>query len=143
MRNIRRWSMQKHVSDLRGLGKEFENAPDVKGAFDGFYSEEVNEKDLTIWIDPLDGSKGFTEGHLHHITCIIGVSIKNRPRLGIVHKPFSTNPYPGCGRTYVGLPESGLYSVDLITDSFGEMISSNPHYIPIFDSGEILSPASF
>jgi len=30
---------------------------------------------MVIWIDPLDGTKGFTEGHLHHITSLIGVSI--------------------------------------------------------------------
>ena len=74
-----------------------------------------------------------TEGHNHHITCMIGVSIKNRPRLGIVHKPFSTFPFPGCGRTYVGIPESGLFTIDMITDSNNELISSNPRYVPPFD----------
>lgn len=91
------------------------------------------EEDLTVWIDPLDGTKGFTEGHIHHITCIIGISVKNRPRLGIIHKPFSSFPFPGCGRTYVGVPESGLFAIDLITDSYGDMISSNPKYIPPFE----------
>lgn len=88
---------------------------------------------MTIWIDPLDGSKGFTEGHIHHLTCIIGVSIKNRPRLGIIHKPFSDWPHTGCGRTIVGVPESGLFTIDLITDSYGNAIPSEHRYVPPFD----------
>jgi 3'(2'), 5'-bisphosphate nucleotidase len=103
----------------------------------------MDERDLTIWIDPLDGSKGFTEGHLNHITCIIGISIKNRPRLGIVHKPFSTFPYPGCGRTYIGVPESGLFTVDLVTETNGELLTSGPKYVPSFSVGEEVSPRSF
>jgi len=94
--------------------QDVEEYPDVKEAFNGFYGYDIDEEELTFWIDPLDGSKGFTEGHIHHLTCIIGVSVRNRPRLGIVHKPFNTYPYHGCGRTYVGIPESGLFTVDLI-----------------------------
>ena len=57
------------------LNPVYENFPDIKEALNGFYEDEFNEEDITIWIDPLDGSKGFTEGHIHHLTCIIGISI--------------------------------------------------------------------
>jgi 3'(2'), 5'-bisphosphate nucleotidase len=43
---------------------------------------------MVIWIDPLDGTKGFVEGHLNHITSMIGLAIDGRPRAGIIHKPF-------------------------------------------------------
>lgn len=52
------------------------------------FPDEFFEDEMVIWIDPLDGTKGFTEGHLNHITSMIGVSINGRPRLGIIHKPF-------------------------------------------------------
>lgn len=39
------------------------------------FPDEVAEDDMVIWIDPLDGTKGFTEGHLHHITSLIGVAV--------------------------------------------------------------------
>ena len=39
------------------------------------FPNEFYEDDMVIWIDPLDGTKGFIEGHLHHITSLIGVSI--------------------------------------------------------------------
>ncbi len=52
------------------------------------FPDEFYEEEMVIWIDPLDGTKGFTEGHLHHITSMIGVSVNMRPRIGIIHKPF-------------------------------------------------------
>lgn len=52
------------------------------------FPSEFLEEDMVIWIDPLDGTKGFTEGHLHHITSMIGVSINKKARIGIIHKPF-------------------------------------------------------
>lgn len=52
------------------------------------FPDEFYEDEMVIWIDPLDGTKGFTEGHLHHITSLIGVAVNKRPRIGIIHKPF-------------------------------------------------------
>ena len=52
------------------------------------FPDEFFEEEMVIWIDPLDGTKGFTEGHLNHITSMIGVAINGRPRIGIIHKPF-------------------------------------------------------
>lgn len=57
------------------------------------FPDEFFEDDMVIWIDPLDGTKGFTEGHVHHITHMIGVAINNRPRIGIIHKPFYNEFY--------------------------------------------------
>lgn len=72
---------------------------------------------MVIWIDPLDGTKGFTEGHLHHITSMIGVTVKQRPRIGIIHKPFYNESYRQ-SRTYFGTPECGLF----IKDKFVEKL---------------------
>jgi 3'-phosphoadenosine 5'-phosphosulfate (PAPS) 3'-phosphatase len=79
---------------------------------------------LTFWVDPLDGSSGLAQGHTEHLTCIIGISYKKRPLLGIVHKPFVedttdsnnskslSDSLSSVARTYVGLPESGLFTID-------------------------------
>lgn len=66
---------------------------------------------MVIWIDPLDGTKGFTEGHLNHITSMIGVSIGGRPRIGIIHKLFYKQALRQ-GRTYFGTPECGIFIED-------------------------------
>ena len=81
------------------------------------FPDEVIEDDMVIWIDPLDGTKGFTEGHTHHITSLIGVSINKRPRIGIIHKPFYNKQY-GQGRTYFGTPECGIF----VKDKFPEKL---------------------
>jgi len=86
---LRRLSYLKYLEDLLSFNYDFIKADDVKRGLDDIFNNEVAEKDLTFWIDPLDGSKGLVEGHTEHLTTIIGVCIKNRPILGIVHKPFS------------------------------------------------------
>ena len=83
------------------------------------------EEDLTFWVDPLDGSSGLAQGHTEHLTCIIGVSLNKRPLLGVVHKPFveggnndlnkgkpRSDSLSTVSRTYVGIPESGLFTID-------------------------------
>lgn len=71
---------------------------------------------MTFWVDPLDGSSGLVNGHTEHLTCIIGVAVNKRPLVGVIHKPFqsdnSDDPGYDIGRTYVGLPESGLFTLD-------------------------------
>ena len=75
------------------------------------FPDEFFEEEMVIWIDPLDGTKGFTEGHLNHITSMIGVAINGRPRIGIIHKPFYRQQLRQ-GRTYFGTPECGIFIKD-------------------------------
>ena len=75
------------------------------------FENEIDEKDLTFWIDPLDGSKGLSEGYYTHLTCMIGISVKNRPKFGIIHKLFNEENDLDNGRTYIGIPGTGLYIV--------------------------------
>jgi hypothetical protein len=81
---------------------------------------------MVIWIDPLDGTKGLTEGHLHHITSMIGVTINMRPRIGIIHKPFYNEFYQQ-GRTYFGTPECGIF----IKDKFPEKLKRLQRVTPL------------
>lgn len=41
----------------------------------------------------------------------IGVSIKGRPKFGVIHKPFM-NPEGDIGRTYFGSIETGAFYID-------------------------------
>ena len=34
---------------------------------------DVDERDVTIWVDPLDGTAEFTQGLLDHVTVLIGM----------------------------------------------------------------------
>jgi 3'(2'), 5'-bisphosphate nucleotidase len=62
-----------------------------------------------LWIDPIDASSAF-EQDLKHITTMIGISIKGRPKAGVIHVPFHSEEF---GRTFVGTPESGLFRYDI------------------------------
>lgn len=52
--------------------------------------DSLLEEDLCIYIDPLDGTNGFTKGKFHDVTTLVGISYKSYPLIGIVLEPFST-----------------------------------------------------
>jgi len=74
---------------------------------------------------------------------MIGISVRDRPRLGIVHKPFSNFPSPGSGRTYIGGSEHGLYTVDNFTDQEGNSLQSPANYVPPFSRGKNICKETF
>lgn len=130
-------------------------ASDVqRGFLDNSFRDEYNQEELTFWIDPLDGSSGLTEGHTEHLTVIIGVALNKRPLLGIVHKPFyqeqsgisSDSDSASCsasltGRTFIGMPESGLFTVT--TKGGSGFSKASPMYIPPLSRGDFLKQDSF
>mgnify|MGYP001105364251 CR=1 FL=1 len=54
---------------------------------------KLDTKDITVWIDPLDGTKEFTLGFVHYVTVLIGISYRNRAIGGVVHVPFIGGDY--------------------------------------------------
>ena len=53
--------------------------------------ETFDASEAIVWIDPLDGTRGFARGQVTVVTSLIGVSIKGKPSIGIVHRPFCEN----------------------------------------------------
>lgn len=93
-----------YLHELLEFNYDFLQAEDVQRGLNEVYTDEVKEEDLTFWVDPLDGSNGMSEGHVDHVTCIMGVAVKKRPLLGVVHKPFVDHAFGNRGSTYIGLP---------------------------------------
>ena len=50
--------------------------------------QEAKIEDLTVWVDPLDGTKEFTEGYLDHVTVLVGIAIGKKAIGGVIHQPF-------------------------------------------------------
>ena len=48
------------------------------------------ESDVTIWVDPLDGTREFVEGpeFWSGVTVLIGIAVKGVPVAGVIHQPF-------------------------------------------------------
>ncbi|CAF3710549.1 unnamed protein product [Rotaria socialis] len=69
---------------------------------------ELQEKDLVVWVDPLDGTREFTEGRLEGVTVLIGFATQGNAIGGIIHQPFYTDGNEH-GRSVWGIVNSGVY----------------------------------
>jgi inositol monophosphatase 3 len=54
------------------------------------YNEElrVPAENVTIWVDPLDATREYTEGLYQYVTNMIGIAVNGRPVIGILNAPF-------------------------------------------------------
>lgn len=76
---------------------------------------QISEKDLVIWVDPLDGTSEYTQGILEPVTVLIGLSVHNEAVGGVIHQPYYKQNDEEFGRTIWGL--KGLGSGGYVTDS--------------------------
>ena len=72
-----------------------------------FLMDEISEEDICFWVDPLDGTGGFINGHTEHVTCNIGISVKGKPLFGVIGKPFPYRKH--VSTTFVGGLSFGLF----------------------------------
>ena len=91
----------------------------IRTVLRGYYGEDevqldpfetFNTKDACVWIDPLDGTSDFVKGNLPAVTVLIGLSIKDKSRIGIVHNPFSVADRE-VGNTFFGSAEHGVFKI--------------------------------
>ena len=55
----------------------------------GSANAEMNIEDVTVWVDPLDGTQGFVEGSCRGVTTLIGIAYRGKPLFGLIHEPFA------------------------------------------------------
>lgn len=72
----------------------------------------INENDLVIWVDPLDGTSEYTQGILEPVTVLIGLSIQNKAVGGVIHQPYYKKGEQDFGRTIWGLKGLGSGGFD-------------------------------
>lgn len=54
--------------------------------------EELEIEDSCVWLDPLDGTKSYTNGVLDEVTTLIGLSYRKRARVGVMGIPYRQIP---------------------------------------------------
>uniref|UniRef100_A0A673VVQ3 3'(2'),5'-bisphosphate nucleotidase 1 n=1 Tax=Salmo trutta TaxID=8032 RepID=A0A673VVQ3_SALTR len=81
--------------------------------------EEVRHRDfrLVVWVDPLDGTKEYTEGLLDHVTVLIGIAYGGKAIAGVINQPFFNyqlgTETADMGRTLWGMPGLGAFGFEL------------------------------
>ncbi|ETO34190.1 biphosphate nucleotidase-like protein, partial [Reticulomyxa filosa] len=65
----------------------------------------ISEKDVVVWVDPLDGTKAFIKGDTKSVTVLIGIANNTTGECiaGIVHRPFMDI-------TVVGICNTGVFT---------------------------------
>lgn len=67
----------------------------------------VNEEDLVVWVDPLDGTSEYTAGFLEHVTVLIGIAVNDCAVGGVIHQPYFDKGSGVLGRTIWGVKGLG------------------------------------
>eukprot|EP00349_Pseudokeronopsis_sp_Brazil_P010129 CAMPEP_0202979880 /NCGR_PEP_ID=MMETSP1396-20130829/85916_1 /ASSEMBLY_ACC=CAM_ASM_000872 /TAXON_ID= /ORGANISM="Pseudokeronopsis sp., Strain Brazil" /LENGTH=169 /DNA_ID=CAMNT_0049719519 /DNA_START=122 /DNA_END=631 /DNA_ORIENTATION=- len=92
-----------------------------------------NTADAILWVEPLDGVTAFCKGNLSDVTVLLGLSLKNYSRVGIVHHPFSERE-EDVGVTSFGTMEHGLFRLEFNPRaSDAELSNRIPSYIDPFE----------
>lgn len=113
-----------HYPDLSVIGEEGisevqtsmsvkDNEPDeslyklISSALNSTSWDDVELADLTVWVDPLDGTKELLDGNKEAVTILIGIAWNGSPIAGVVHQPFFACE-SRIGRTWWGGKNCGL-----------------------------------
>jgi len=130
---------QRHPGFLR-YNQDLLNLSDKNELYentDEFLNDEVNEEDVCFWIDPLDGTGGFVNGHTEHVTCNIGISVKGKPLFGVIGKPFLEGGNIKMSATYVGGVSIGMHRI------LAQDISLNGSDCPASEQFKLVSKAQY
>ncbi|XP_075060375.1 3'(2'),5'-bisphosphate nucleotidase 1 [Mixophyes fleayi] len=87
----------------------------LKTTFPSQYNS-IKEEELVVWVDPLDGTKEYTEGLLDHVTVLIGIAYKGKAIAGVINQPYynyQASDSAVLGRTIWGVLDLGAFGFEL------------------------------
>ncbi|KAK6621539.1 hypothetical protein RUM44_001346 [Polyplax serrata] len=116
-------SLTKQFPNIHIIGEEGSNDGDVPpewlvSDFDKKVLEldcpnelsKINDNDIVVWVDPLDGTSEYTQGLLDHVTVLIGIAVGDKAVGGVIHQPYFNyeNGTNELGRTIWGIEGIGV-----------------------------------
>lgn len=85
--------------------------------------ENIDAKDVCIWVDPLDGTSEYAQGLVEHVTVLVGVAIGQKAIGGVIHQPYYKNAESNVlGRTLWGINGVGFGGFTLFPPPSGKKI---------------------
>lgn len=74
---------------------------------------DIPLEEMTVWVDPLDGTAEYTQGLLDHVTVLIGIAVGQTAVAGVIHQPYWNYKNKGStlGRTFYGLVGAGVAGI--------------------------------
>lgn len=120
----------KHFKDLKFIGEEntdddfikddefLEVRDDIDYTFfkeDAIPEEyrEIDYEDLCVYIDPIDSTSNFIKKNFDPVTCLIGLTYKKKPLMGIIHFPIENSE---SSSTYFNIPTRGIFKFNNFTN---------------------------
>ncbi|XP_055957280.1 3'(2'),5'-bisphosphate nucleotidase 1, partial [Patella vulgata] len=85
----------------------------------------VQDDEVVIWVDPLDGTAEYTQGFLDHVTVLIGVAVKGTAVGGVIYQPYynyQAPPEVKRGRCIWGVVGLGSFGFTKTTPPEGQNI---------------------
>ena len=67
-------------------------------------SIDITNSEVSIFIDPIDGTKSLIKKYYDPVTTLLGLCINNKPYLGFIHFVFSNE-----NKTYFNFPGKGIF----------------------------------
>ena len=74
-------------------------------------ADAVAASRVAVWIDPLDGTREFTEGRYEYVTTLVGVCVDGRPVLGVVVAPYGPAGDGAWRALWGGTAAGGVFQV--------------------------------
>ncbi|KAM8726452.1 3'(2'),5'-bisphosphate nucleotidase 1 isoform 1-T2 [Acanthopagrus schlegelii] len=122
-------SLSRRFPKITIIGEEDLPAEEIKEELiENGHSEEIlqktcpaeysglKEEELVVWVDPLDGTKEYTEGLLDNVTVLIGIAYAGKAIAGVINQPFYNYQLGAgaeLGRTMWGMPGLGAFGFTL------------------------------
>lgn len=106
-------------------------------------SKDVPLSSVTIYVDPMDGTREFVEGRLGNVQCLVGIVVDGRPVGGAVGLPF----VGGRTETQEGKRGCDITSIQVVHALLGEQptlgrVSVSNGSSSTFDELPFLAPAA-
>ncbi|EEB18568.1 bisphosphate nucleotidase, putative [Pediculus humanus corporis] len=97
------YSLTHTFPDIKVVSEEVSSESDCRTLQTLDLDEQVLSSEVTMWIDPLDATKEFTENLLEYVTTMACVAVNGEPVIGVIHFPFGEEP-----KTYWGWVGKGV-----------------------------------